>query len=64
MRVAPDKKAFDRLWRTQERLPIVVLTGKTVWLADSFLVEYASIADITLSRLTPKVGCEVEPVSF
>lgn len=55
MRVAPDKRAFDRLWRTQERLPMVVLTGKTAWAADAFLVEYAPIPDIPLNRLTPKV---------
>jgi hypothetical protein len=56
LRSAPDKKVFDRLWRTQERLPMVVLWGKAVWTADMFLVEYAPIPDITLSRLVPKVG--------
>jgi hypothetical protein len=55
LRSAPDKKVFDRLWRTQEKLPMVVLWGKAVWTADMFLVEYAPIPDITVSRLSPKV---------
>ena len=33
---------------------MVVLAGRTAWTADAFLVEYASIPDVSLSRLTPK----------
>jgi|APCry1669189534_1035231.scaffolds.fasta_scaffold143367_1 WASH complex subunit 7, N-terminal len=55
IRVQPDVKLFERMWRYMERLPMVVLFTKYRWFPDEFLLEYTSFPGLQFNRLVPRV---------
>ncbi len=53
--IEPDSELFARLWRVQERVPVVNVFGRVVWAPDEFLLRYASIRTLNMRKLIPKV---------
>lgn len=55
-KVPPDalKKQFERLWKLCEKVPLVPLYSKCVWLPDAFLMSYCSVPGLSMSKLVPK----------
>ncbi len=51
----PNKELFAKLWRAQEKIPVVVLFGKVFWTPDEFLTKFAPIRGLDVRRLQPRV---------
>jgi hypothetical protein len=49
------QKEFARLWKAQEKVPLVPLWGgKAIFLADEFLAQHAGVAGLQPSKLVPR----------
>jgi hypothetical protein len=53
-RFVPDKRVFERLWKVQERIPLVVLYTKYVWTVDTFLLEFGPMPGMDYRKLVPR----------
>ena len=51
----PSKELFAKLWRVQEKVPVVVLYGKVFWTPEEFLLKYAPIRSLDVKKLQPRV---------
>ena len=53
--IEPDYDLFARLWKVQERIPVVPIFGRVVWAPDEFLLRFAAIKTMNVKKLQPKV---------
>jgi len=56
----PDVELYKKLWRTQEKVPLVPLYGRAVWFADTFLETHSRMQ----SAVPPKKLVPRQPEAF
>jgi hypothetical protein len=56
--IEPDYDLFARLWKVQERVPVVLIFGRVVWAPDEFLTRFAHIKAMNVKKLQPRVSAQ------